>query len=138
MDSIIGLLIALSIIAIGFLLLPLPYGRTGGYAEIAKVFKAKRPPQASATYQTISVERGYGFLGQFTGVNFYFDKTGFFIFPMFKFWSWAMPTIFLPYDQLKIKKSKSLLVFTKLEINFPCESLPKLFIAGKYHPNFTM
>ena len=138
MGSVVEFLMALSIIAIGFLFLPLPYARIGGYKEIAKVFKSVRPSKVSATYQTITVERGYGFLGQFTGVSFYFDKTGFFIFPMFKFWSWAMPAVFLPYDQVTVIKSKKLMFFTKTEVSFPDQSLPKLILPGKYYSNFVV
>ena len=138
MASVVGLVMAIGIIAISFLLLPPLYGRNGGYKEIAKVLRSVRPSEVSATCQTIAVERGYGFLGQFTGVSFYFDKTGLFIFPMFKFWSWAMPTVFLPYHQVMVTKSKKLIFFTKTEINFPGQSLPKLILPGKYYSNFVV
>ena len=130
-----GLIIGCGIIVIAFLLLPLPYAKYGGYNELVRAFKSKRPKNISAHYQTIQVERGYGFQGSFTGVNFYFDKTGFYIFPMFKIWSLFMPTLFLPYSELNIEKNKTFGVFSNVRISFNEISLPNIFMSKKYYTN---
>ncbi len=135
MNEILGLIIGCGIIFISFTILPLPFSRTGGYCELAKAFKSQRPKFTSALYETIQVERGYGFRGQFTGVNFYFDATGFYIFPMFKIWSLFMPTLFLPYDKLKIEKTLKAGVFSKIKISFCEKSLPDIFISKKHYKN---
>ncbi len=134
MDQLYGLLLAGGIIVIFFLLFPAAYGRTGGYSELASAFKAKRPRSSSAIYQGIRVQRGHGFLSKFTGVNFYFDKNGFYIFPMFKLWSWSMPTLFIPYERIEVKRVISFVLFRRTEISFPGSSLPKLSIPGKFYP----
>ena len=133
MNEITGALFGIGIIIIGFIVIPLMYSKSGGYSELAKAFKAKRPINASATYQTISVEKGYGFLGAFTGVNFYFDKNGFYIYPMFRVWSLFMPTLFLPYNEIRVERVRYLGVFKKLKVTFNKKTLPSLYIPNKFY-----
>ena len=97
MEYIINTLIAVGAAIFWFALFPAWYGRSGGYKELVEKYQSRRPATSSTSCQNIEIERGAGFFNNFNGVNFYFDQTGFYIFPIFRLWSWGMPAIYIPY-----------------------------------------
>ena len=89
MSYIFASFLTFSVFLLLFLLLPVGFGRTGGYRELVDKYKTNRPNKFSSRSQTIYIERGFGGQHDFTGVKYLFTKDGFYISPMFKVWSFC-------------------------------------------------